>query len=509
MIEALQFPEWMWWGLALIMLVPFATIAVGEALEHRSRADDQPRYHTPLTILRNSVLPSLFLIVLLRKVAGFPADHLAVRLADTVFGIVSLNCALAFMNVLVFGEGAAIAGRIRIPRLLLDILRLFFVACGAAIIISTVWNVNLGSLVTALGVGSVVIGLALQDTLGSLFSGIALVSARHFGVGDWIKFGNDEGQVLSMNWRSVTIRTRAGDALVLPNGVIARQPVTVIAAGQGSTTVGVDLRFPYQYSPDLITKIMVEAARMTKDFHFEPAPAARVAAFEDNGIRFGIAIRAVDPTKLFAVRSEYLSNVWFLAQRNGIVFPGQFNKNFIIPPESVPRAATTIAELTARVRSASVFPRSTREGDLADLLKSAQIQRFRDGQVLAEQGSVSQTAYIVLAGAVRATVSGERGAEIRLHEFETGQLVLSKAALRQSGLGYGLRAIGATELVAMPIADFKEFCSRDLHLAQEIEQILSAREDAAERLLAKAMPGRVHESADSDRADLLKEMFRT
>ena len=155
-----------------------------------------------------------------------------------------LNAALAFLNLMLFNPSRAASGRVRIPKLLLDILRFFFVVCGAAVIISTIWGVNLGSLVTALGVGSVVIGLALQDTLGSLFSGIALVSARHFRVGDWVRFGNDEGPVLSQNWRTVTIKTRSGDALVMPNGVIARAPLTVLGKrrlGHGTSGAALSL----------------------------------------------------------------------------------------------------------------------------------------------------------------------------------------------------------------------------------------------------------------------------
>jgi CRP-like cAMP-binding protein len=413
------------------------------------------------------------------------------------------------MNVLVFGEGSALSKRVRIPRLLLDILRLFFVACGAAITISTVWGVNLGSLVTALGVGSVVIGLALQDTLGSLFSGIALVSARHFSVGDWIKFGNDEGPVLSMNWRSVTIRTRSGDALVLPNGVIARQPVTVIAAGQGSTTVGVEVRVPYEHSPDRICALLVEAATKTKEFHLDPAPAARVVAFDDNGVRYAIAMRAVDPAKLYAVRSEYLSNLWYLAQRNGVVFPGQFNTRYSIPKDMLPQVAASADEIARLVHATGIFPADVDDEALDTLLAAARLERFRDGQILAEQGKPGDRVNLLLKGKARAVVKGDDGAEVVLHDFERGQLVMSKETLRGAPSGYTLRANGDVEVVVLPPAEFKAFCAQHLKLAQEIEQILSAREDAAQRTLAKASPEKAAANGSGDRVQLLKELFRT
>ena len=61
----------------------------------------------------------------------------------------------------------------------------------------------------------------------------------------------------------------------------------------------------------------------TPGFHLDPPPAARVSAFEDNGIRYGLSVRALDPAKVFAVRSEFLINVWFMAQRNGLTMLGR------------------------------------------------------------------------------------------------------------------------------------------------------------------------------------------
>ncbi len=501
-------PDWFIWGLILTFAFPLMMIGIGELLEHRATGSES-RFLVPLSILRNTLLPALFLDILLRRVVGFDAGHIAVKIADTVLGIVALNCALAFMNVLVFGEQSALSGRMRIPRLLLDILRLFFVACGAAIVISTVWNVNLGSLVTALGVGSVVIGLALQDTLGSLFSGIALVSARHFGVGDWIKFGTDEGPVLSMNWRSVTIRTRAGDALVLPNGVIARQPVTVITGGQGSTSVGVDLRFPYEYSPDLICAIMLEAATKTKDFHLDPPPAARVAAFDENGIRYGVAVRATDPAKLFAVRSEYLANVWYLAQRRKVVFPGQYNTRFAIPKDSLPQDITTKVELVRVAAALGTFPPDSDETLLDGMLANARIERFRNGQLLVEQGQVASHVHLIVRGRARAIYTTDSKSDVQLHEFERAQMVLSKSTLRSQPEPFTIKANGELEVIAIPPGDFKEACTHNHHLARELEQILSAREEAADRALAKAIPDHAGNGAEGDRVHLLKQMFHT
>ena len=82
---------------------------------------------------------------------------------------------------------------------------------------------RLGQLVTALGVGSIVLGLALQEPLGNLFSGVMLMIERPLGVGDWLTVGGIEGVVVATNWRSVHLQTRNKDLFVVPNSVLAKQ----------------------------------------------------------------------------------------------------------------------------------------------------------------------------------------------------------------------------------------------------------------------------------------------
>jgi small-conductance mechanosensitive channel/CRP-like cAMP-binding protein len=499
--------HWTVWGAGILILFPVLIILLGEMIFRNVGEADAHLYDTPLSILRNGVLPLAFIVILLRKLVELDGNHLAVKIADTALWIVALNAAVALLNSLFFRDGAQMAGRFQIPKLLLDLLRMFFVMCGAAVIVSRVWGVDLSSLITALGVGSVVIGLALQDTLGSLFAGIAMVSARQFRVGDWIRFGNEEGVVLSMNWRSVKIRTRAGDAFYLPNGIIARQPVTVLAGGLGSSVVPVEIKFPYEYSPDQITALLTEAARNTKDFCLDPAPAARVNSFDDTGIKYVVGVRTTDLAKMVIVRSEFLSNVWFAAQRADFDLTGARNSRFHkLAPTEMDKAndPAALAQSLTKLAAFRVAPDKLRR-----LVDHAQLEKFRTGEVMISQGKVAPNAYILVKGRARAVFAGATGAEVQLHEFEAGQLLMAKAQLQGFGMPFSFKAGTEIEVIAIPIADFKEFSLSDTALAREIEQILSAREDAANRALSKAFPDQDGAGKLSDRVQLMREMFRT
>ena len=74
-------------------------------------------------------------------------------------------------------------------------------------------------IVATTAVGAVVIGFALQDTLGNLFAGLAIQIEKPFRVGHWVTIGGIDGIVSEITWRATKIRTKAGNFVVVPNSV--------------------------------------------------------------------------------------------------------------------------------------------------------------------------------------------------------------------------------------------------------------------------------------------------
>ncbi len=148
--------------------------------------------------LRNIVLPLAVLFVFLTRLLEFERESVPVRLVETALWISVVYAVLLVFNVLVFENAAKESWRSRAPKLFQDLIRLLLVVIGAAIVLSVVWRQDLGGLIAALGVGSIVLGLALQETLGNLMSGIALFFERPFSVGDWISVGGKSGQVVQI-----------------------------------------------------------------------------------------------------------------------------------------------------------------------------------------------------------------------------------------------------------------------------------------------------------------------
>lgn len=497
--------DWFTWGLVLLIGFPIAMLVLGEALQNLERFR-ATAFATPIKILRSVALPLLFIAILLRGVIGYDSSYLAVKIADTAFWIVVINLALSVVNVLFFGEGAGLGPKSQTPKLLLDLIRLFIVAVAAAIVVSTIWGIDLGGLLTALGVGSIVIGLALQDTLGSVFSGIAMLSTRQVKVGDMVQIGQDEGVLTNMNWRSVTIRTGLGDDVILPNSSVARERLVVIGGGSRTRCVGADVKLAYDHPPDEAMAMLEAAALAVPGVSKTSPPAIRLSGYDDYAIRYSAWITCDDLSKASFIRHQFYSNVWYAALRKGFVFPAQYHGGFDIPDSARIARTLTSAELTAALYDSGAFSRPA--DALAPLVQHARRDIYRSGEVLIAQGSVTNEAFVVLKGAASGVYRTSDETTMTVHEFQPGQVIMFKSLLRGTESPVEVRATGDLVVIAIPAQDLKEFLACEHDLAEEIERVLAGREDTMKRELERTMPGQTHANGAATRVDYLRDMFR-
>ena len=222
-MDTLLTHSWFVWGLVLVIGLPVLMLLLDEVIFRLDKWGSP--FISTLRSLRNLVIPSLSILLLTEQVIGYAETSTPVRIVETVFWVCVINAAILGVNALLFVDSAVDSWRSQVPKLFLDLSRIFLVLVGTAFVLSAIWDAPLGRLFAALGVGSVVIGLALQDTLGGLFSGIALLSSRNFRVGEWLQVGETDGQVTEVTWRAVSVRTRDNDLLVVPNSALAKESI--------------------------------------------------------------------------------------------------------------------------------------------------------------------------------------------------------------------------------------------------------------------------------------------
>ena len=148
-------------------------------------------------------------------------------------------------------------------------------------IIESVFRQPMSAVLATSGVLALVLGFALQSTLGDLLSGLAINIDRPFGAGDWIAMAPDvEGEVVEINWRSTRLRTWLSELIVIPNSVLAKSVVTNHSHIAHKHRCALRIPVDPSISASLVLQILEEAGSALANPTYKPA--ARAYAIEFN-----------------------------------------------------------------------------------------------------------------------------------------------------------------------------------------------------------------------------------
>lgn len=101
----------------------------------------------------------------------------------------------------------------------------FIILMFGILALADAFNFDLATIVAGLGVGGLALAFAAKDTIGNLFGAVTLLLDRPFKMGDWIKVGASEGEVIEIGIRTTLIRTSADTVVTLPNASLVNKNI--------------------------------------------------------------------------------------------------------------------------------------------------------------------------------------------------------------------------------------------------------------------------------------------
>jgi small-conductance mechanosensitive channel len=187
-------------------------------------------------------------------------------------------------------------------------------------------GISITPLVASLGVGSVAIAFALQQTLASLFAGLFIVTDRPIRLGDYVRLeSGEEGIVESIGWRSVRIRMPPNTIAIIPNSKIVSDSVTNYSLPDREHIFMVDVGVDYTSELDRVEAVTLEVAReVLKEVPdavgaFEPT--IRWLAFADSAVQLTTLLKAKDYMSQYSVRNAFIKKLHRRYQKEGISIP--------------------------------------------------------------------------------------------------------------------------------------------------------------------------------------------
>lgn len=205
---------------------------------------------------------------------------------------------------------------------ILEKLITIFLVATALIIVLKHFNYDILSLVTALGVGSLAVGLAAKDTLANMISGFTLIIDRPFRIGDRIQLKDGNwGDVSDIGLRTTKIKTIDNTLLIIPNSDLCNTTVINQAfpdvRAKGKVSVGV----AYGSDVEQVKQTLIATALEFSDVLRDPAPEAYFTAFGDNALQMVLFFWVEDYTKVFPVTDRINTLLVRRFNDNGIAIP--------------------------------------------------------------------------------------------------------------------------------------------------------------------------------------------
>jgi len=473
--------NWFKYGLGLIVLIPILIVILNEVI-HRVEDEDGELKPKILT-LRNFIVPLVGLMIALVQVIELDRNNTYMKILETFIWIVSINAVLAVINVLFFSRRSAGDHKKKVPQLFLDIFRIGMVSLGIAIILSSVWGADLGGLVTALGLGSFVIGLALQDTLGNLFSGIALIYEKPFEEGDIIRVEESEGTVIEMNWRSIRLLTKDEDVIVIPHLVIGQGVLTNLSRPTRATTLRHKIGFSLKTPPNKVKAALAEACASTELILADPAPEVKVDSYGENKVIYEIEYKVDQYEKHEQIQNELNTLIWYTLQRYQIDLPlPQYVVNHAheIPDPLQSRLEKLEQKLNKLPKVLPIDKQKIDQG----LLQGSQIEHYGAGEDVIRIGDPTGTLYIIDEGEAELSIVDDQGVQHTISHLNKGDFFGEIALFTSKYSSFRVQATSDLQLISIKSSEVQNLIEINPKLAYYLDEMMDSRRNKIDKIMS-------------------------
>lgn len=461
--------EWFFWGTGTIIFYPIILVVINELSRKLSR--NYLELEQFLINVRNILLPLLLSYILLAKISDVPESNLYLKLTITLFSLLLLYFSLKFINLLLFIKNTEIEERI--PKLLIDIISVFLVMLGAVFIISSIWNVDVGKLFAALGMGSIVLGLALKDVLGGFFSGLALLSSKPFKVGDWIRIEQAEGQVQNIDWRSVSLKTKDNFIIVIPNSILTNKELHNFSKPTTQHRIKVTIDIDLQYPPNSVIPLLINTTKNISGVLAHPKPDAFILRYnQGESVTYEIRYFIEYYQDKDVAFKQLMSHLWYLTQREAIDFPKDYAPILHLKANDLLQEKTDTKTLAKQLKHLCVF--DIGDAGLLTLAEQASMITYGKQEVILEKSQISAKFYIVVSGEVKQCLSATNQ-QTYCYNLNKGDFFGFSGMVSCDSENEAVEVISDATLIAIDMEAVRKMLQKNPQIADCLESILKAK----------------------------------
>lgn len=199
-----------------------------------------------------------------------------------------------------------------VPLLLVNVSSLLLSLFILGWISTAVFSVQITSLLTTSAVFTIVLGLALQDTLGNLFAAISLQIDKPFELDDWIELKNGSekiaGQVKELTWRATVLLAITDEYITIPNKTLAQWQVVNFSGRLRPFYRGYFFRIPFTSSVEKAKSTLLQAIKDTPDILSNPPPLVMITDVTESWVMLKAVYALRTYGSQYTVADNFYSN---------------------------------------------------------------------------------------------------------------------------------------------------------------------------------------------------------
>lgn len=310
-----------------------------------------------------------------------------------------------FVTYIIFKTAFRTSSQTEISSLVKTVLSIIIYIVAFFIIFQSQYpNVQLGALFSGSAILGIVVGLALQDTLGNLFAGIALQADKPFQVGDVVTISNREsGVVESVSWRGVKIRTFQNKLLVMSNTVMGKETIEVAPRGNLNARL-VFFSTLYVNSPAKTSHAVREAVRQIENVSQKLRPIVRIKNLGDSGIEWEVKYWAEDYAKYNDTDALVRQRIWYVFNREKIEFAFP-TRTIHMEPKPVETTLDDYVDATSEYLSRIPIFAPLSDDELEKLAQASNKRVFAPGEAIVRKGQEGNSMFVIIRGSVKVQIS--------------------------------------------------------------------------------------------------------
>ncbi len=333
----------------------------------------------------------------------------------------------------------------RFPNIVQDALAIALFAIAATVVLQE-------KIVATTAVGAVVIGFALQDTLGNLFAGLAIQIEKPFRVGHWVHVAGHDGMVHEITWRATKIRTKSGNLVIVPNSALSKDAIINYSEPFLLTRIDLQVGASYNDPPDAVKAAILEAIAHEPMISRQRKPDVLIVDFAESSISYRVRVWIEDFAEDDRTRDRIRQLIYQVFQRRGFSIPYPIQWQLQRTDDPYARALDD-AQAVRAIDAVEIFAPLTPE-EREQLRRSAHIVRYIEGETIVRQGESGSSMFVIISGDAKVTIAP---ADHEVFRFKGAGFFGEMSLLTGEPRTATVTAVTTCDLIEITVDSFRRF----------------------------------------------------